>query len=263
MPPLKTPLKSPPQPVHLPHAPLTEYYANEAERAAFVRGLFDHTAQDYDRIEWLLGFGAGPRYRGEALQRAGLAAGMRVIDVGTGTGLVAREAVRLTGDPRCVVGVDPSPGMLAQARLPEGVQLLEGRAEALPLPDASFDFLSMGYALRHLGDLSAAFAEFHRVLKPGARLCLLEISRPEGAFAHGLLKAYMKGVVPALARVMGREPQQTARLWRYYWDTIEACVSPDQVMATLQAAGFEQVEREVAGKGLPFLSEFRATRPAH
>lgn len=243
-----------------PHAPLRDYYADESERAQFVRGLFDHTAQDYDRIEWLLGFGSGPWYRGDALVRAGLRTGMRVLDVGTGTGLVAREAVRLTGDPRLVVGVDPSPGMMAQAHLPEGVQLLEGRAEALPVPDASFDFLSMGYALRHLGDLPAAFAEFHRVLRPGARLCLLEISRPDSALTRGLLKAYMKGVVPTLARVMGRAPRQSALLWRYYWDTIDACVAPERILEGLRSAGFRQVERQTAGKGLGFLGEYLAVK---
>ena len=127
--------------------------------------------------------------------------GMRVVDIGVGTGLVAREAVKLVGDPALVVGVDPSPGMMSQAHLP-GVQLVEGRAEAIPFPDASFDFLSMGYALRHIGDLSAAFSEFHRVLKPGGRLCLLEITKPEHAWSQALLKAYMRGVVPVLARLI-------------------------------------------------------------
>ena len=91
---------------------------------------------------------------------------LRGVDIGIGTGLVAREAVKLTGDPARVVGVDPSVGMMSQADLP-GVQLIEGRAEAIPFPDASFDFLSMGYALRHISDIDAAFREFHRVLKPG------------------------------------------------------------------------------------------------
>ena len=158
-----------------PHAPLTDYYASEQERTSFVRRMFDSTAADYDRMEFILGFGTGPWYRGQALERAGLRPGMRIVDVGVGTGLMAREAVRIVGNPQLVVGVDPSPGMMSSARLPAGVTLLEGTAEAIPFPDASFDFLSMGYALRHIGDLLLAFREFHRVMKPGARLCLLEI----------------------------------------------------------------------------------------
>ena len=172
------------QVVHAPHRLLTDYYANEQERRSFVRNIFDRTATDYDRVERLLALGSGPWYRGQALQRAGLKAAMRVVDVGVGTGLVAREAAKLVGDPALVVGIDPSVGMMINARLPAGIQLIEGRAEAIPFPDASFDFLSMGYALRHIGDLSAAFSEFHRVLKPGGRLCLLEITKPERAWSQ-------------------------------------------------------------------------------
>lgn len=246
---------------HQPHVPLTDYYASEQERAGFVRKMFDSTAEDYDRMEHILGFGTGPWYRGQALERAGLKAGMRIVDVGTGTGLVAREAVRITGDAKLVIGVDPSPGMMANAKLPEGVTLVEGRAEAIPYPDASFDFLSMGYALRHISDLSVAFAEFHRVMKPGAKLCLLEITKPESALGSFLLKIYMKGIVPLLAFVVGRQKKGTSRLWRYYWDTIEACVPPAQVVATLEAAGFVNVRRHIETKGLSILAEYQATKP--
>ena len=189
--------------VHAPHDPLTEYYADENARSGFLRGIFDRTAPHYDRIESILAFGSGPWYRRQALLRAGLSSGMRIVDVGVGTGLVAREAVQVTGDARLVVGVDPSPGMMANADLPEGVQLVEGRAESIPFPDASFDMLSMGYALRHISDLSVAFHEFFRVLKPGGRLCMLEITRPGHIWSRALMKVYMGGIVPVLARAAG------------------------------------------------------------
>jgi demethylmenaquinone methyltransferase / 2-methoxy-6-polyprenyl-1,4-benzoquinol methylase len=249
-----------PQPAHVPHAPLTDYYTSEQERAGFVRRIFDSTAPDYDRMERILGFGTGSWYRGQALKRAGLRSGMRMVDVGVGTGLVAREAVRIVGNPRLVVGVDPSPGMMANARLLEGVDLLEGTAESIPFPDASFDFLSMGYALRHIGDLSLAFREFHRVMKPGARLCLLEITRPEKGITGALIKAYMKFVVPLLGRIVGSE-KRTGVMWRYYWDTVEACVPPDQVLATLESAGFAGVRRHIDTMALSMLSEFQAFKP--
>ena len=247
-------------PAHAPHQPITAYYATEADRAGFVREMFDSTAEDYDRMETILGLGTGPWYRGQALERAGLKPGMRVVDVGTGTGLVARGAARITGDASLVVGVDPSPGMLASARLPEGVKLVEGRAEAIPYPDASFDFLSMGYALRHISDLSVAFHEFHRVMKPGAKLCLLEITCPEKAWSRFLLKIYMKGLVPLLAFVFARK-KNTRLLWRYYWDTIEACVPPEQVVATLEAAGFVNARRHIDAKGMSIFAEYQATKP--
>lgn len=240
-----------------PHAPLPGYYGNGDERRRFLTRIFDDTAADYDRIERLLAFGSGPWYRRAALQRAGLDVGAQVLDVGIGTGLVAREALTLIGPAGRLIGVDPSVGMMAEARLP-GVQLLQGRAEAIPQPDASSSFVSLGYALRHIDDLSAAFAEFHRVLQPGGRVLLLEISKPASRWGTLLLKAYMRLVVPLLARLVSKQ-RDTAHLWRYYWDSIEACVPPDRIVQALRSAGFEQVERHVE---LGIFSEYRGTKRA-
>ena len=183
-----------------PHLPLQAYYRCEADRHEWVRSLFDRTAGDYERMERVMALGSGSWYRRCALQRAGLETGMSVVDVGVGTGLVAREAARLVGDGKLVLGVDPSSGMIQNAIVPPGVRLASGSAESIPAPDESADFLSMGYALRHISDLAAAFREFGRVLKPGGRLCLLEITSPQGAAARLMLKGYMRGVVPVLAR---------------------------------------------------------------
>jgi demethylmenaquinone methyltransferase/2-methoxy-6-polyprenyl-1,4-benzoquinol methylase len=157
------------------------------------------------------------------------------------------------GDRGCVIGVDPSAGMVAHSEA-RGVALARGRAETLPFAPQSFDFLCMGYALRHLADLQVVFQEFRRVLKPGGRLLLLEITRPEGRVASALLKAYLRGVVPALASLVSRS-RDTATLYRYYWDTIEACVPPERIMDTMSAAGFSGVGRSVA---LGIFSEYRA-----
>lgn len=239
-----------------PHEPLPAYYADEAEHRRFLRRIFDETAIDYDRTEAVLALGSGRWYRRKALERGGLGAGMAVLDVGCGTGLLAREALALIGAAGTLHGVDPSPGMLAQARLP-GATLLEGRAEALPRPDASADFLSMGYALRHIDDVDAALAEFHRVLRPGGRLLILEITRPQSLLGRAALKAYMRAFVPIAARLVARRAE-TARLYRFYWDTIEACIAPAQVLAALERAGFTDVRREVV---LGVFSEYRARKP--
>ncbi len=244
------------EPVRAPHPPLAAYFPSEEARRGWVRGIFDRTAGDYERVERTMALGSGAWYRGQALRRAGLAPGMRVVDVGTGTGLVARAAARIVGDARAVIGVDPSAGMRTNARLPEGMRLLEGAAESIPLPDGSADFLSMGYALRHISDLSVAFAEFHRVLAPGGIVCILEITPPASRVGRAALKAYLRGVVPLLARAVGRSPD-TPRLMRYYWDTIEACASPARVLATLAHAGFAAPARHVE---LGVFSEYRAVK---
>jgi len=235
---------------------LTAYYSNAEEKNRFLSRLFDHAASDYDRMERVLGLGSGSWYRGQALRRAGLLPQKSVIDVAVGTGLVAREAVHIVGDPTLVVGIDPSPGMLHSAKVPPGVRLVQGRAEAMPFPNGSFDFLSMGYALRHITDLSAAFREFHRVLQPGGRICLLEITLPQGRLAKALLKTYIHSVVPSVGRLLTGSGD-TAKLWRYYWDTIETCVAAESVLATLQACGFESVRRDVK-QGI--FSEYQACK---
>ncbi|HVY08511.1 MAG TPA: class I SAM-dependent methyltransferase [Burkholderiales bacterium] len=244
--------------VHAPHAPLTQYYPDESQRRGWVRRMFDDTAADYDRVERFVGFGSGSWYRGMALKRAGLQAGMRVLDVGVGTGLVTRQIVPIVGAAELVTGVDPSPGMLGNARVPAGVRLVRGGAETLPFASDSFDFVTMGFALRHIADLSIAFRECCRVLRPGGRFCILEITQPESKMQAALLKGYLRGLVPWLARLTSRNTQ-TPVVWNYYYDTIAACAPPHEVLDTLRAAGFGAADRHVEKA---IFSEYRADKPA-
>ncbi|WP_018292175.1 class I SAM-dependent methyltransferase [Verrucomicrobium sp. 3C] len=239
-----------------PHPPLLSYSRTGIHREVYVQGLFEEVAPEYERMEGFMALGSGSRYRKQALLRAGLAPGDTVLDVGTGTGLLAREALALAGPQGCVLGVDPSPGMLNEVREPR-LQLLRGSAEALPLPDASCDFLSMGYALRHLRDVHAAFAEFYRVLCPGGRLLLLEITRPTSLWGRLLLRGHLRVVVPLLGRFAGCS-QASKELWHYYHETIEACVPPPVILEALRASGFLDVQRHVEFR---CLSEYMARRP--
>jgi demethylmenaquinone methyltransferase / 2-methoxy-6-polyprenyl-1,4-benzoquinol methylase len=241
-----------------PHPPLHDYYAHESERGGWVNRLFDRTAGDYDRIERAMALGSGPWYRSQALSRAGLQPGMRVLDIGTGTGLTACEAARLVGDSGQVIGVDPSAGMLESARVPPSVRLLIGSAEAIPAAAAAADFLCMGYALRHISDVCAAFREFFRVLAPGGRICLLEITSPSGRMSRALLRTYMRRVVPFMARYLGAH-RDMPELMRYYWDTIEACIEPRAILAAIREAGFAEVTRHVE---LGIFSEYCARKPS-
>ena len=147
--------------------------------------------------------------------------------------------------------------MLEHARVPAGLRLLSGHAEAIPAPDCSADFLSMGYALRHVGDLSAAFAEFYRIIRPGGRLCVLEFTQPAGALPRVLVKVWLNGFVPVIAALVGRRDARV--LMRYCWDTIAACVPPGKILQAIGAAGFVDVERHVE---LAVFSAYRARKPA-
>ncbi|HEX3604275.1 MAG TPA: class I SAM-dependent methyltransferase, partial [Steroidobacteraceae bacterium] len=95
------------------------------------------------------------------------------------------------------------------------------------------------------------------VLKPGGRICLLEITRPEGPVPRAVLKAYMRGVVPFLAGILG-ESSDSPKLMRYYWDTIDACVAPKEILSAIREAGFADEHRYVE---LGIFSEYCARKP--
>src|SRR5258708_27317857 len=111
---------------------------------------------------------------------------MRVLDVGTGSGRLAREIVHILGSSVGVVGLDPSWRMMTAGRRRLNMRFVRGVAECLPFPDTQFDFVTMAYALRHVPDLDQTFAEYRRVLKPAGRLLLLEITRPPSMLGRAL-----------------------------------------------------------------------------
>jgi demethylmenaquinone methyltransferase/2-methoxy-6-polyprenyl-1,4-benzoquinol methylase len=148
--------------------------------------------------------------------------------------------------------------MLRQARKTLPVALVQGRAEELPFGDDHFDFLSMGYALRHVADLGVAFRECLRVLRPGGRLLILEVSRPRSAAARWGLRIYLQKVLPLIMRI-GTGSPQAGLLMEYYWDTIAECVPPDTILTVLRSSGFAGVDRRLRG-GL--LSEYVGMKPA-
>jgi demethylmenaquinone methyltransferase/2-methoxy-6-polyprenyl-1,4-benzoquinol methylase len=238
-----------------PHPDLSRYYATPGERRRRLDAWFDHSAGDYDWISQALSFGSGNRYRGETLKRYGLEAGQSALDVGCGTGVLASRAQGITAPGGRAIGLDPSTGMLLRARERNVRKLVRALGESLPFPDQAFDMLSMGYALRHVADLRLAFEEFHRVLKPGGTLLLLEITPPASSWARRLVRFYLGRIVPAVARLRGGSSAR--ELMEYYWETIEQCVAPVSILDALSATGFRNIARRTE-KGI--LSEYSATR---
>lgn len=222
-----------------PHRPLLHHHADVAGREQFVRRLFNRTAVSYNVVNTVFSLGTGQRYRRRSLEVAGLKAGDHVLDVAVGTGLVAREACSIVGPSGRVIGLDLSEGMLAQARRALSIGLIQARAEAIPLRDATFDFVTIGYALRHFSELTGVFAEFHRVLKPDGLVLILEIASPQSKLGTAILRGYLGSTAPFVSRMMGTRHERV--LMKYYWDTIEACVAPDVILASLRGAGFQNV----------------------
>jgi demethylmenaquinone methyltransferase/2-methoxy-6-polyprenyl-1,4-benzoquinol methylase len=242
-----------PDPLH-PHPPLKRYYASEEERRKRVSRWFDQAAAHYNFITQAMSLGSGHRYRKRALARAGLARGMKVLDVACGTGILSSHAQRIVGEEGLVVGLDLSAGMLRQARRGGVRHLAQGDAELLPVASGQFDFLDMGYALRHVADLRATFQEFRRVLKPGGKILILEITPPRSRFRLGLVRLCLGRVVPMIALLVGGG-RGSQELMKYYWDTIETCVAPPVILAALREAGFSSAERHVE---LGIFSEYLA-----
>ncbi|MGH8520771.1 MAG: class I SAM-dependent methyltransferase, partial [Gammaproteobacteria bacterium] len=212
----------------------------------------------YNLVCAVLSLGSGQLYRRWALARSGLRAGMKLLDVAVGTGLVARAAIVILRDPRSVIGLDPSSGMLGEARKRLPIPLVLGIAEKLPFGNDSFDFLSMGYALRHVADLGVSFREFLRVLKPGGRILILEISRPPSVTGQYLIRTYFQKVLPLIMRIFTRSGYAQL-LTTYYWDTIAECVEPTTIVEILGVSGFDNVERRIYGR---IFSEYTGLKSA-
>ncbi|MCU0770321.1 MAG: class I SAM-dependent methyltransferase [Verrucomicrobia bacterium] len=239
-----------------PHELIESHYGSPEDKQRYLRHLFNEGAPHYDRIGWIGSLGTGQTYRKRALRLGGLRPGMDVLDVACGTGAVTQAILRVLGGSGTVVGMDPSPGMLNQARARVRTRFVEGEAEALPFPDNTFDFLTMGYALRHVTDLHRAFGEYRRVLRPGGRVLLLEITRPTRPWALALARFYFRDFLGWMVRLTGGN-KTSQEMMTYYWETIEACVPPETILGALRQSGFSEVNRRV---DLGLFSEYRGRK---
>jgi len=173
------------------------------DRAEHAQQLFAPLGPTYDRVSAVLSFGQDPRWRRFLVSRIEAGPGDRVIDVATGTGLVARELVRAKGCS--VVGVDQSAAMLAEARrrLNGQVELVEATADALPFADGEFDALTFTYLLRYVDDPAATLRELVRVVRPGGTIAGLEFGLPRGV-ARSLWELWVRGGLPLAGAAIGR-----------------------------------------------------------
>jgi demethylmenaquinone methyltransferase / 2-methoxy-6-polyprenyl-1,4-benzoquinol methylase len=208
--------------------------------------LFRELPRHYDLLSAALSFWQDPRWRRALVGAVAPKPGDRVLDVATGTGMVAAELLS-----RCactVVGIDQSAEMLAAARArfaADGgarVELLEGQAERLPFADASFDALTVTYLLRYVDDPGGTVAELARVVRPGGRIASLEFGVPPTAPARAAWRFYTAVGLPVLGRLASRE-----------WQEVGSFLGPsirgfyerhplERIIGYWQRAGLENVE---------------------
>jgi demethylmenaquinone methyltransferase/2-methoxy-6-polyprenyl-1,4-benzoquinol methylase len=184
---------------------LGEPAAAAADRKEHALGLFRGLPERYDRIGAVMSFGQDPRWRHALVRALDARAGERVLDVATGTGMVAFALARSGCE---VVGLDQSEEMLAGARaklerepaLAARVGFVRGEAEHLPFPDAHFDALSFTYLLRYVDDRVATLKELARVVKPGGRIGMLEFGVPPSPLLRALWRIHTRRVLPVIGR---------------------------------------------------------------
>ena len=204
-----------------------------------VRSMFDRISPVYDAMNRTMTMGLDQRWR-RATVAAVVQPGDRVLDACCGTGDLAVAALQAGAT---VTGLDFSERMLERAqRKSDEVEWVQGDAEKLLFEDASFDAATVGFGVRNLADLERGLAELRRALRPGGRLAILEITRPQGVLAP-FYRLWFDGFVPLLGKVL---PGGAA--YTYLPASVRRFPGPDELAGLLRGSGFEDVRwRTFAG----------------
>lgn len=206
-----------------------------------IRALFNDIAAKYDRFNHISSFGADRAWRSKAVRSiADSDQPLDVLDVATGTADFAIAIARKAAQGSHITGIDISEGMLEVGRakcqgLP--ISLETGDAENLRFPEASFDRVSVAFGVRNFEDLMKGLEEMRRVLRPGGKLVILELSYPTNPFIFNCYKFYSLKILPRIgSRMTGNEGAFT-----YLPDSILKFPLPDRFVPMLGQAGFTQV----------------------
>jgi demethylmenaquinone methyltransferase / 2-methoxy-6-polyprenyl-1,4-benzoquinol methylase len=199
-----------------------------------VRAMFDRIARVYDRMNSVMTAGMHHRWRSRAADLARVGPGSRALDVANGTGDLAIELARRGAS---VVGLDFSERMLelARAKAP-AIEFVQGNALELAFEDASFDAVTVGFGARNFSDLGTGLREMARVVRPGGRVVVLEITTPQKPPLSFFFRAWFDKIVPALGRVAG-----DADAYTYLPSSVRRFPGPRDLAAQMAAAGLSDV----------------------
>jgi demethylmenaquinone methyltransferase / 2-methoxy-6-polyprenyl-1,4-benzoquinol methylase len=206
------------------------------ERSRYVQTMFANIAQRYDLMNRLMTGGMDVRWRKFVIRQAAVQAGQRLLDLGAGTGDLAREAQRQSPGVQ-VIAADFTLEMMRVGRHHDTrnpLSWLGADALRLPFPPQTFDAVVSGFLLRNVADLPRALQEQQRVLKPGGRIVILDTTRPSRHLLTPFMQFYLHRFIP----LMGRWIAGHSEAYTYLPDSTEAFLSAEQLAAQLQAAGF-------------------------
>lgn len=219
------------------------------DKARRVHEMFDAIAGRYDLVNRVMTFGMDVGWRRRAVRALRLPGGALVLDLACGTGDLCRELAR---SGYRAMGFDFSSEMLAHATVES--PLVQADILRLPVPDASADGVTCGFALRNVADLHSLFAEIARVVRPGGRIVLLETSEPENPLMHAGHSLYFRHVVPAIGGVLSDR-----EAYRYLPRSASYLPSPSDLVAMLWGDGFHDARRiQLAGGVAQLLTGTRA-----
>ncbi len=223
--------------------------------------MFDRIAPRYDLLNRVMTAGLDGRWREAAAAAADVAAGGSAIDVCTGTGDLALALQRRVTSTGRVLGVDFAENMLEIARekaaaRSQGVEFVAGDALALPAGDDSFDAATVAFGIRNVSDLDAALAEMARVVRPGGKVVILEITTPRRL--RGFYHAWFDRVVPLLGRVLGRERDA----YGYLPASVRRFPEPPELARRMSAAGLQDIRWRPFAAGIVALHHGRVPSSA-
>ena len=208
-----------------------------------VRAMFDRVAGVYDLLNSVMTAGLHHRWRARAVDLAAVGSGSRVLDVATGTGDLAIELARRGCE---VVGSDFSEEMLvhARAKAPQ-LRFEQGNALALPYGDDEFDAATVGFGARNFSDLDRGLSEMARVVRPGGRVVILEITTPTRPPLSTFYRVWFDRVVPALGRLTGQ-----SQAYSYLPASVRRFPGPAELAATMERAGLERIRWILTAGGI-------------
>jgi len=226
------------QSLHDPHA--------VSDKRTRVRRMFAAIAPSYDLNNRLHSLWMDQRWRRRAVKLAQLTPEDEVVDVACGTGdltLAFSDALRRANPrPDKVVGIDFTFEMLplARTKAEDSIHWINGDAQALPLPDACCDVVSIAFGIRNVADPAAAIREFHRILRPGGRLIILEFSLPTNPILRRLYNFYFRQILPRTATLISGDKTGA---YKYLPESVNTFIGREQMMQTMREAGFRQVQQ--------------------